>query len=149
VTHPNHIRSDGGPEDEPAAWWEDTLKLSQEAQLPEEPDRAAFLEKMKEEFAREAVREFMRAISELECRFILQMVAPVLEMPPEKLKAFVWSELRGQSSRQIALVLGVDHKTVIKWCDEVRTILSTPHWGAANQSKSQKGRTDSPQNATP
>jgi DNA-directed RNA polymerase specialized sigma24 family protein len=97
-----------------------------------------FLAELKEAFAREAVREFIRAISELECRFILQMVAPVLELPEGKLKAFVWSELRGQSSHQIALILNVDHKTVIKWCNEVRTILRTPHWGVENHSKSQK-----------
>lgn len=119
------------------AWWENTLKLSQEAQLPEDSDRAVFLERMKEEFAREAFRSFMLAISELESRFILQMVAPVLELPPEKLNAFVCSELRGQSSREIARNLGVDHKTVTKWCDEIRTILRTPHWGAENESITQ------------
>jgi len=144
VPPPTHKPHDDWPEENSDAWWENTSKLSQEPQLPMESERAVFLEEMQAAFAKEAVQEFIMAISKVECRFILQMVAPVLELPDKKLKAFVWTELKGRSACQTARDLKVDHKTVIKWREEVRATLRTPHWGATNDQKTSKTEVPTP-----
>lgn len=127
---PFHSLSD---QDNRGRWWEDTSKLAQEPELPEDSTDDAFLETAEDFFRGEPGKAFLRILERFARLRAMQMFDCLLHFPDPRAKAFVWKYLQGHSDREIARRLGVDHKTAASWCREVARALLNPHRGVKHQ----------------